>query len=441
MSLLLLSSAVRAADIVSRDIENCQLGRCRRVLVQRRSVRRLLAIEGGCGQARASWQWFNFCAAQVPVGKTLLRVNTDETAICLFQGGGKGNVFVSRGEAAAQHVPRSRTRTYLTRVAFVCDNPLLQARLPQILVANTHTVSAAEHAALAGTLPPNFKLLRCQSAWMNERLAAQIVRWLRDSLSDVLDEYHVVLVLDAFPAHTTPLVFRACTATAIWPVLVPAQATWLLQPLDTHGFLSYKVRLQRAYQEARLSTETGEVRIGGLLSCIVTAVRDALESRDWASAFTSDGFSPGQMGVSERVLNHLQLTGAASAPRERPSPEQLALCFPRNRVVPVAAIWRRIDARSASSSGAVVARAAPTAAVVAGPHAPEGRRSSARLAARAALAAASDMAPPRSACGASGASCSSGSRAGASSVAKARPFAKVATRRMVTRSMSRSSKG
>jgi hypothetical protein len=147
------------------------------------------------------------------------------------------------------------------------------------------------------------------------------------------------------------------------------------------------------------------------------------------------------VGVSERVMKHLQLSGAASAPRERPSPEQLALCFPRNRVVPVAAIWRHIDARSASTRCAVVARAAPTAAVVAGSHAPEGRRSSARLAARAAMAAASYIAPPRPAPGSSCASCPSGARASASVVAKATPPAKAEARRMVTRAMSRSSKG
>ena len=231
-----------------------------------------------------------------------------------------------------QNVPRGRTRTYLTHVAFVCDVPTLQARLPQVLIANTRTLRAADHAALAASLPPNFRLMRRNSAWTNELLTAQIVRLVRECLEDVVGEYQIILLFDALPAHTAPQVLRACEATGIWPVVVPAKATWLLQPLDTHVFLAYKVRLQKAYQEARLRTETGEIFLRELLPCSVLAVRQVFESREWAHAFNNDGFSLGQATVSERVRSHLQLADAAASPHVRPSLDQLSLCFPKHRI-------------------------------------------------------------------------------------------------------------
>ena len=49
-------------------------------------------------QAAAVWQWWSFLKGQVPAGKTILRVNVDETSVCLFQGTAKGTVM-ARGNA------------------------------------------------------------------------------------------------------------------------------------------------------------------------------------------------------------------------------------------------------------------------------------------------------------------------------------------------------
>ena len=41
-------------------------------------------------EAVASWQWWNYYESQIPTAKTPLRINMDETAVCLFQGAGAG---------------------------------------------------------------------------------------------------------------------------------------------------------------------------------------------------------------------------------------------------------------------------------------------------------------------------------------------------------------
>ena len=68
--------------------------------------------------------------------------------MCLFQGGGRGNIFVEKGARACQNVSRDKTRKAITHIAFICDDPDIQRALPQVLVANEHTFLVRDTAAL-----------------------------------------------------------------------------------------------------------------------------------------------------------------------------------------------------------------------------------------------------------------------------------------------------
>ena len=47
-------------------------------------------------QATADWQWWSYLSGQVPSGRAVLRINLDETSICLWQSDRKGTVFVHK---------------------------------------------------------------------------------------------------------------------------------------------------------------------------------------------------------------------------------------------------------------------------------------------------------------------------------------------------------
>ena len=94
-------------------------------------------------KASASWQWWNYCCSQVPEGKSVLRINMDETSVCLWQGHRRGTVFVDRkrrrGERVVQRVPRGKRRCCLTHVALICDRSDLQPLVPQVVIGNLKT--------------------------------------------------------------------------------------------------------------------------------------------------------------------------------------------------------------------------------------------------------------------------------------------------------------
>ena len=41
-----------------------------------------------------AWQHYNYFVGYVQVGRKVLRLNLDETSLCLWQGRRKGNVFI-----------------------------------------------------------------------------------------------------------------------------------------------------------------------------------------------------------------------------------------------------------------------------------------------------------------------------------------------------------
>lgn len=334
-------------------------------------------------EAFASWQWWNYACGHVPACKCVLRINMDETAVCLYQGGARGNIFIGMADAAvAQNVTRAQTRTYFTHVAFICDQPRLQPLMPQFLIGNEHTFPARQMAALRASCPPNVVLIRQKSSWNNAVLCARIVRRLGVILAPFMAEYQPVLLLDACRVHLAKRVFDAAAAARVWVVVIAAKMTGVIQPLDTHAFLRFKLYLQQAYQRARLTTADGAIGISQLIPCVCEAIRHVLQAHCWGVAFDHDGFGPSQAGVSERVRRRLEVHALPDIPAIRPSLEQLKTCFPKRAIVPVKSVWRPFDAPALAVRAHVLAPGHVVAppAVWSAPLPPPPPRRSARLA-------------------------------------------------------------
>ena len=114
---------------------------------------------------------------QVPPGTIALRLNLDETSVCLFQGDAKGHVFANKRQypdGFVQRAPRAKRRCCLTHVGLICDRPDLQPLLPQVIIGNERTFPKASFAALQAACPPNVVLVRQKSAW-NDKFFAQVL--------------------------------------------------------------------------------------------------------------------------------------------------------------------------------------------------------------------------------------------------------------------------
>jgi hypothetical protein len=304
------------------------------------------------------WQWWNHARAQIGAGRQPLRINLDETAICLYQGDVKGTVFACKRrqrDEAVQRVGRGKRRCYMTHVGVICDRPDLQPLMPQFIIGNERIFLARSIAALRAACPGNIILVRQKSAWNNDVLCATVVRRLAAVLAPHTATVQPILFLDAVRLHTTPRVLRACATAGIWPIVVPALMTWLLQPLDTDAFLPFKQRLRELYQSARARSADGDVGVDVLLQCLYNAIRAVLQVRRWATAFEKAGLGYRQLGVAPHVLRHLQLQSPPAVPSTRPTDEQLRACFPRRTEIHSRAVvlWRAVDGSPAAGAHGV----------------------------------------------------------------------------------------
>ena len=289
-------------------------------------------------EAAATWQWHNFYVLRkVPPGKAHVRINLDETSICLFQGDSKGAVLIDKRQGVPlQNVPRARRRCCMTHVAFVCDSADLQVHLPQVIIGNESTFKVASMPALRAACPPCVHLVRQRSAWNNASMCAAIIKVLSDVLKLHAGDRQPILYLDAVRLHFAPEMLAACTRAGIWMVLVPAKMTWLLQPLDTHVFLLFKACLRRAYQNARIEGETSDLDIAAFLECVYHAIATAMNARGWEAAFDEVGFGAQQSCIAASVKRALKLPAGAPVviPAARPTEDQLAMCFPKRARIP-----------------------------------------------------------------------------------------------------------
>ena len=301
------------------------------------------------------WQWWNCAASCVDPGLDILRINLDETSVCIFQGGGKGTVVCRKrrleaNRQLAQQVSSGRKRMCLTHIAMVCDRPDVQPVLPQVVIGNEATFKAGDMGTLRDACPGNVHLLRQKSAWNNIEVCRQVIRLLGAALRKrshppLVRRWQAVLFMDACRLHLHRSVVAACLSEGIWPIIVPAKLTWLLQPLDTHAFKAYKEHLREAYQRARLLTAGGDLSMEQFLAALCDTIRQVLQGRRWAAAFDQNGFGQMQARVSHTVLQRLQAPEPLTVPTALPALNELQVCFPKRAKVPVGMFLRPYQQR------------------------------------------------------------------------------------------------
>ena len=184
-----------------------------------------------------------------------------------------------------QRVNLQKKRTRLTRVGLICDRPDAQPVLPQVFIGNEATFPEREMGGLCADCPPNVILIRQKRAWNNAGVLRRILRLLASALRERRKAHwrppmlrlQPVRILDVSLAHIQLSVARSCYALGIWAIAPPARLTWLLQPLDTRAFQTYKQYFGAACQRARLQTADGTLSVAQFLEAFFDAIRRVLQ--------------------------------------------------------------------------------------------------------------------------------------------------------------------
>jgi hypothetical protein len=158
-------------------------------------------------QVVATWKWWNHLKATAPVGKQLLTINLDETYVSYYQGLFAGNLAVTKKawpvteKPLSQPASRSMLRTGLTHVGIVCDVPLAQRLLPQVIIASEKVMTMIVWRAVLPFLPCWMHLIRMPSKWIIADCLVWIINLIVWNLRGLKNLYDIVLSMDVLAQH------------------------------------------------------------------------------------------------------------------------------------------------------------------------------------------------------------------------------------------------
>lgn len=290
-------------------------------------------------KARAFWQWSNFLDACNTRSLPVLRINMDETC-CKFVPQEQKGIVMARGRRFKELVSQGRgsslsaRRSAVSYVAFVCDDERVQARLPQIIVSNDHVLNLRDFAVLRSVGGDRIRVLRRVSSWVNGSLLVEIIGMLARSIEAERRTHHVILSMDANPAHLCSGVVHACSRAGLHLMYVPAAMTGWLQPLDVVVFRKFKAWVRREVERQKLESAAGVLTNCEVVSIYIRGVEAIVARQGWQHAFELAGLG-GQLNLSRRLQSRLRWEEVPAIPSTLPGLAELQAIYPRRHNIPI----------------------------------------------------------------------------------------------------------
>ena len=228
-------------------------------------------------------------------------------------------------------------RSALTLVAFIADNDEAQGLLPQVILGSRRVLPqrvAAQHIRRED----NIFVVSGKTAWLSARVLCRILRLVGVALRGVQERFWVLLSMDVCPVHLAPAVAAAARRAGFCLHYIPASMTSSLQPLDTHVFAQFKLRLPQAYHDMLLQSPSGTLNIDEFVTPVCCMTRSVF-THAWPVAFQHCGFSAGQSGLGASVLRALDFDAVPHVADTLPNLAQLQSVWKRGCHIPIAELF------------------------------------------------------------------------------------------------------
>ena len=146
----------------------------------------------------------------------------------------------------------------------------------------------------------------------------QYILLLQRCLGEVVRDRAIVLVMDMASCHIHRAVLTTAMAQGVRVVLVPAGATHLLQPLDTHVFRQFRSKMRCLWLECRSASGDGQVPLQAWLELVCQAIQEVVVAKSWQHAFERDGILS-QSHLSPKILRALEWGSCPEVPATLPA--------------------------------------------------------------------------------------------------------------------------
>ena len=210
----------------------------------------------------------------------------------------------------------------------ICTESELQPLLPQVMIVGAKVLRKQDVDLVRAALPQNVYVLRRESGWNNTEVQTEIVKLTQRVLEAHLHRYQVIWMSDACTTHMAPEVMRAIGTAGFWYCIIPANLTWLLQPLDVVTFVLLKRFIKNEFTET-LGEATEHAKVIRMIGIVVIAIRKIFQARSWVRAFAYVGAMGAQGDVTGTLKVELGWEAVPEIPRNRPTNVDIARCLPR----------------------------------------------------------------------------------------------------------------
>ena len=280
-------------------------------------------------KATASWQWFRFLLAQVPPDRKPLILNLDETSIRFWYQPRLGLRARARhrlrGPGPARQASRGLLRKAFTHVAVICDDSAVQPLLPQVVLVNERTCTVKTLQGWKPLPACRAEVHREKSAWINNVKCAEVVSCIGQALRTHAPERQAILLMDAHISHFSLETLAAAYHHDIWPCILPAATTSVLQPLDTHVFARFKLFMRTRLHQTMLTGENRDLDFEQVMDGLMHAMKGVLQRVAWSTVFAQNGFGS-RFEVRQGVLGQLGWTSPPDIVDELPCLAQFQSC-------------------------------------------------------------------------------------------------------------------
>ena len=270
-------------------------------------------------------RWTSWLIRHVMKARDTLIINADETCISNLTSWTHGT-FITRvkGKRIANAcVQEARRQPRLTLLAAICDDAILQPRLPQVcfprLLGKNHpdddTLNMYRRMRSPLEVWPDSK------GWLRTPIFIKWLTHVRRTAHVHRPGAWVILLIDCDPRHLALKVIQHCRQLGILLLFVPARLTWLLQPLDVQVLSRFKRDLSRRHQVSRLQSALGKLDENTQWEHVGESVAQEVVHKDWTRIFARCGCGHTLEELSHNIGSLVEEVNLKARP---PSAEEMA---------------------------------------------------------------------------------------------------------------------
>ena len=240
-------------------------------------------------------RWLRYVIDVTLRDKTYVIINVDETSVNAMVQTKNGYVAQGVRRVVADHQHRGgrrdRSNIKTTLMGVICDQPELQPYLPQVFMPK-YTQNATPPAwarAMYGRQGFPFQYLHRTGGTSSPATFRNWCNTLRSAVHSFNSDAYILLIMDCHSSHLDLQTVNHLALMGIVSVVVPAQLTWLLQPLDVYVFAVFKRILRGLLHQQEAANPDAGAAPGAWITPTASAARSVLCRTDWSDKFEKVG--------------------------------------------------------------------------------------------------------------------------------------------------------